>query len=117
MDPDIKKLVILLIFQMSVLITLECMAKEETRIFWVIGNNFVAWHLHCTDSNELVGEGDVDCGLMIEVCSNLIFLTRTCWAHQIQGSSRDGCEWMSPHLSTYIVFSHRTCKDAIQTCA
>ena len=33
MDPDIKKLAILLIFQMSVLSTLKCMARDETMIF------------------------------------------------------------------------------------
>ena len=43
MDPDIKKLALLLVFQLSLLSTLECMARDDIAIFCVTGNNYVHW--------------------------------------------------------------------------
>jgi hypothetical protein len=42
MDPDVKKILILLIFQLTLFTTLECISREEERIFCGIGNKYNA---------------------------------------------------------------------------
>ena len=42
MDSDIKKLTMLLIYQLLIFSMLECIASAENAIFWGIGNIFVA---------------------------------------------------------------------------
>ena len=70
MDPDMKKLALLLVFQLSLLSTLECMARDDIAIFCVTGNNYVPWWLLCTVTSYVARDGDEDYGLTIEVYTN-----------------------------------------------
>ena len=111
MDPDVRKLLILLMFQLSLFTTLEYISIDQERVF--------LWHMQQIGVLTLAlhafklrrGRHPRRLWAHDQGCLGRDFLTKICWARSMRGSSKGVCVWMYLLLSTCVVLLLLTCRD------